>query len=146
MDKWFAGIPYQHQLFKFIRVHNGVVFEHNSILSKDYNIIYCNGDIPISAINNFWNTTDTSIIDLMIIDKNDYYGYRHYIEYKPFLIKPHPKTPHYDFGFFPVVKAGKNKSVYETFSVRGLTAQIPLIQIMVLNLVDGNKHLEVQLN
>lgn len=47
----------------------------------------------MSAPNNYWGTTDTSIIDSMIYDKNDDITCAGFIEYLPILSEPHPDTP-----------------------------------------------------
>ena len=43
--------------------------------------------------NNYWGTVDISIIDSMILDRNDNLQYSDYIDYLPILTKPHPDTP-----------------------------------------------------
>jgi|GEM_PF-2369740 len=69
---------------------NKLVLEYNSFLFTDRYVI--RGE-NVNAANNFWNTTDTTIIDRMIHDRNDDLSLSSYIEYKPFLTKPHVNTP-----------------------------------------------------
>ena len=47
----------------------------------------------MTAINNYWSTTDINVIDDMILDRNDDLNRAGYIEYVPFLTEPHPDTP-----------------------------------------------------
>ena len=72
------------------------VVEKNSFLSTDRIAL----SLPVgystagmTAINNFWNTTNTSVIDMMIFDKNDDLGCASYIVYNPILTAPDPNTP-----------------------------------------------------
>jgi hypothetical protein len=48
---------------------------------------------PISAVNNYWGTTDESKIAEKIKDKNTDMGLSFEIPFKPFLTEPHPNTP-----------------------------------------------------
>ncbi len=57
----------------------------------------------MSAINNFWGTTNTSVIESMILDRNDDLERNSYIEYEPFLSEPHPDTPQIQFHFLPII-------------------------------------------
>ena len=43
--------------------------------------------------NNYWGTTNTSIIDSMIYDRNDDLNYYTFFTYRPLLTAPHPDTP-----------------------------------------------------
>ena len=47
----------------------------------------------IDATNNYWGTTDTSVIDLKIYDGRDDVRISSYITYLPILTSPHPSTP-----------------------------------------------------
>jgi hypothetical protein len=72
------------------------IVQYNSFLSTDRVALELPsgyGDAAITATNNYWNTTDTSIIDGMIYDKNDDLACAGYIDYTPFLTSPHPDTP-----------------------------------------------------
>lgn len=70
-----------------------IVVEHNSFLSTDRVAVEVQNDGAMSATNNFWNTTNTNVIENMIYDKNDDLSLPDYIEYEPFLTEPHPDTP-----------------------------------------------------
>jgi hypothetical protein len=50
-------------------------------------------DGDIDATNNYWGTTETSVIDTMILDQNDEITRPHEIPYLPILSVPHPSTP-----------------------------------------------------
>jgi len=74
---------------------NDIIVEYNSFLSQDrialklpsgYDSTY------ISAPNNYWGTTETSIIDSMIYDKNDDLACADYIDYLPILTEPNQTT------------------------------------------------------
>ena len=72
--------------------------EFNSFLVTDKNAIelqYGADDVPggVTAINNYFGTTDESVIQNMILDKNDDLQYPTEVEYIPFLTEPHPDTP-----------------------------------------------------
>ena len=43
--------------------------------------------------NNYWGTTDVSKINTLIYDRNDSLESAGYVEFEPFLTKPHPNTP-----------------------------------------------------
>ena len=77
-----------------------MVIEYNSFLSTDKVAIKA-GNTNVSAINNYWNTTDTAVIQLMIYDRNDDINIGGYVEYTPFLTEPHPDTPIPDFNQAP---------------------------------------------
>ncbi|MFZ3137286.1 MAG: CARDB domain-containing protein [Thermodesulfovibrionales bacterium] len=73
-----------------------IIVENNSFLSTDRIALQLPlGYHPASmtAINNYWNTTDTSVIDNMIYDKNDDLACDDYINYLPILNSPHIDTP-----------------------------------------------------
>lgn len=70
--------------------------EYNSFLKTDSTAIELSpGDVEctVTATNNYWNTTDTSIIDSMIYDRNDNLHISGDVVYTPFLAAPHPDTP-----------------------------------------------------
>lgn len=50
-------------------------------------------DSGMSAINNYWGTTDIPTIESMIYDRNDYLGITSYIDYLPILTTADPNTP-----------------------------------------------------
>lgn len=69
---------------------------HNSFLSTDRIALALApgySTAKIDGINNYWNTTDTTIIDSMIYDKYDDLSSAGYINYLPILTNPHPDTP-----------------------------------------------------
>jgi len=71
-----------------------VIAKYNSFLSNDRIALRLEADgTSITAINNYWNTTNTSIIDSMIYDKNDDLALKGYIVYVPILTEPDPNTP-----------------------------------------------------
>jgi hypothetical protein len=47
----------------------------------------------MEAAQNYWGTTDTTIINSMIYDKNDDITCAGFIDYLPILLVPHPDTP-----------------------------------------------------
>jgi hypothetical protein len=49
--------------------------------------------VDMDASQNYWGTSDTSIIDLMIFDKNDDSSCNSYINYIPIIDAPNPETP-----------------------------------------------------
>lgn len=79
--------------------------EYNSILSYDLSN-HDNGADPILTLdtgsaglgdfragNNYWGTTDLSIIESMILDGDDTLQIKGLVNYKPILVKPHTDTP-----------------------------------------------------
>ena len=97
------------------------IAEYNSFISTDKIALrlpsgYSNA--KMTAINNYWNTNDTEVIDNMIFDKNDDLGSAgevfnfmelrknfllsneqqgSYIAYDPFLTNKHENTPIFDY-------------------------------------------------
>lgn len=72
------------------------IVEYNSFLSTDrVAAMLPSGysDAKMTAINNYWNTTDTDVIEAMIYDKGDDLGSGDYIVYMPFLTSPDAGTP-----------------------------------------------------
>ena len=74
---------------------SNIILEYNSFLSTDMIALRLNegGNAHLNASNNYWNTTDTNVIDSMIWDRNDTLECVDYINYQPFLTSPHPDTP-----------------------------------------------------
>lgn len=73
-----------------------LVVEKNSFLDVDKRCVVLKaGYTParITAIGNYWNSIETSVIDQMIYDKNDDLTCADYISYTPFLTEPDPETP-----------------------------------------------------
>ena len=76
-----------------VRDNDTVIVDHNSFLDTDRVALRLGYDGNMTAINNFWNTTDTAIIDSMIYDRNDDSNCANIIQYEPILTKPDPDTP-----------------------------------------------------
>jgi PKD repeat protein len=51
------------------------------------------GEANMSATENYWGTTNTSLIDSLIIDENDAITIHGFVNYLPILTEPHPDTP-----------------------------------------------------
>lgn len=93
-----------------------IIVDYNSFLSTDRIAL----NIPpgftfasMTAVNNYWNTSNTSIIESMIFDKNDDLGCSSYINYTPFLTSPHPDTPVLQFNLI-VNKSGEGNGIVTT--------------------------------
>lgn len=72
------------------------IVENNSFISEDRVVLrleYSNS--KMTATNNYWGTTDTSIISSRIYDQNDDLNLTSVIEFEPFLTEPHVDTPDY---------------------------------------------------
>jgi len=92
---------------------SNVVVEYNSFYSTDRIALALDGDNALmSGINNFWNTTDTAIIESMIYDKNDDLECDGYIDYIPFLTEPHPDTPIPNFNQTPSSECGTDQEFF----------------------------------
>jgi hypothetical protein len=75
------------------------VVEGNSFLSTDKIALRLPSGYSsarMTAVSNYWGTTDISRIDSMIYDKNDDLGCADFIEYEPVLSEPHSLTPDLD--------------------------------------------------
>jgi len=105
------------------------IVEYNSFLSTDRIALRLSNSQPsdadITALNNFWNTTDTDIIDDMIYDRKDDFGIAEFIVYEPFLTEPHEDTPPLDFNQAPIAEAGDDKVVYDWVSLNGSASYDP---------------------
>jgi hypothetical protein len=73
----------------------------------------------IIGANNWWGTTDTSIIDTMIYDRNDHLSVVNHIEYLPILTAPHPDTPVFEVNTQPIANAGPDQIVFDTITLDG---------------------------
>lgn len=69
------------------------VVKYNSFLSTDRIALKLQNSGSMTATENYWNTTDTTVIDSMIYDRNDDLSRANYIIYEPILTEPHPNTP-----------------------------------------------------
>jgi len=93
-------------------IHNNVFFEqvlgeaiissdvspsvkYNSFLSTDKIAVKIQNSGSMTAVDNYWNTTDIDIIGSMIYDRSDDLAVSNYIPYLPILNEPHPDTPYY---------------------------------------------------
>jgi hypothetical protein len=79
-------------------VHNQeIVVKYNSFIDVDGIFLALHsglGDyVAVTATENYWGTTNTTIIDSLIYDKNDNITLPNVIEYMPILTEPHPDTP-----------------------------------------------------
>jgi hypothetical protein len=73
-----------------------MVVMYNSFLSTDRIAVALPSGYDSArmiAQYNYWNTTNSSLIESMIFDRNDDLGSAGYITYTPFLTSPHPDTP-----------------------------------------------------
>jgi parallel beta-helix repeat protein len=112
MYNWFgkdsgATVYIRHNLVKrnrdfFVRcspnVYNQeVVVKYNSFMDVDGIVLALHsglGDyVAVTATENYWGTTNTTVIDSLIYDKNDNITLPNFIEYMPILTEPHPDTP-----------------------------------------------------
>jgi len=73
-----------------------LIVRYNSFLSNDRIALRLpsgSSQTRMTATENFWNTSDTKVIDSMIYDRNDDLACAGYIIYTPILTEPHPDTP-----------------------------------------------------
>jgi len=47
----------------------------------------------IDATDNYWGTTDASVIETMVFDENDDFAATGVITFEPFLLSPNVDTP-----------------------------------------------------
>jgi hypothetical protein len=69
------------------------ILKYNSFinLNPDENKVRYFKELDITE--NFWGTTNTSIIDEIILDRNDFNIFPGYVDYLPILTEPHFETP-----------------------------------------------------
>jgi hypothetical protein len=81
---WYTGITFQY---------NSIDMQYASLGSSSpiANIGYPTPNIDLS--NNYWGTSDTSLIDNFIIDRNDSLSISYYVNYLPILTEKHELTP-----------------------------------------------------
>ena len=72
----------------------------------------------ITAINNYWGTTNPTVIESMIYDGNDEYPLN-IVEFEPFLTEPHPDTPMFTGNQPPTAECGSDRIVFDTVSPDG---------------------------
>ena len=88
------------------------IIELNTFLSTNEIVIEnycCSTSNNVTASNNYWNTTETTIIDSMILDRNDDLN-RSYIIYDPILTAPDQDTP---TNIPPSADAGTDQNLEE---------------------------------
>jgi uncharacterized repeat protein (TIGR02543 family) len=64
---------------------NSCIFQYNTIDINTATILYNRQTPNIDLANNYWGTTDTSLIDNFIIDRNDSLSISYYVNYLPIL-------------------------------------------------------------
>lgn len=67
-------------------------FENNNFINNSRYSIENNHIVDFNAFNNWWGTTNASLIDLMIFDKNDE-PVLGQVNFEPFLTKPNSNAP-----------------------------------------------------
>jgi hypothetical protein len=73
--------------------NESVKIEYNSFLDDGFAVALLEENACLSALNNYWGTTDETVIATKIKDKNNDIGLKGEIPFKPFLTEPHPDTP-----------------------------------------------------
>ena len=104
------------------------IVEYNSFLIPNRDALLLrigNSSTAMVGINNWWGTTDESIIQAMIYDRNDDLNCASYIEYLPFLTTPHPDTPVFDFNQIPGANAGPDQIVFDAIALDGSLSNDP---------------------
>ena len=99
--------------------NNNVIAEYNSFFSIDRIALRLEASGSIVATNNFWNTTDSTIIDTMVYDRNDDLGVNNYILYEPILTEPHPDTPIFTDNQAPTSVCGGDQVVFDEVTLDG---------------------------
>ena len=87
---------YHHCAIKNAGSPGEVIVEFNSFLDTNKFAVYLDPygyDTNIIAENNYWGTTDESVIETMIYDRNDDLNCENYVSYLPFLTEPDPGVP-----------------------------------------------------
>lgn len=77
---------------------SAIIVQYNTFLDTNGTAItlqYGDGAIT-TASHNYWATTDISVIESMIYDKNDDFTLNNSIEFEPFLTEPDSNTPIYN--------------------------------------------------
>ncbi len=74
------------------QTESSLIVRHNSFLDTDRTAINA-AYSQMTATENYWNTTDRSIIDGMVLDRHDSLSYREELIYEPVLTTCHPATP-----------------------------------------------------
>jgi hypothetical protein len=109
-----------------------VIIEYNSFLDTKKIALNLNPGRTtyVTATNNFWNTTDTNIIDGMIYDKKDDLACTSFVVYTPFLTAPHPDTP---ANQSPIAVVGGDQVVVSSVTLDGSQSYDPDGTINIYN-------------
>lgn len=89
-----GGFAIQNRVSSFSGT--STIAEYNSFLSTDrvaINLPSGYSTAAVTALNNYWNTTDVNVINSMIMDRNDDLQIASVVPYLPFLTAPHGNTP-----------------------------------------------------
>lgn len=78
--------------FFFSTSPNEGIFQYNTF-DIQYASFVGNATPNIDFANNYWGTTDTSLIDNFIIDRNDSLSINYIVNYQPILTQKHELTP-----------------------------------------------------
>lgn len=72
-----------------------MIVQGNDFLDTSFRVALAHGhsNTDIDARGNYWGTTVESVIESMIIDRNDSLDYPRYIEYRPYLLEPGGEIP-----------------------------------------------------
>jgi len=72
-----------------------MIVQGNNFLDTSFRVALARGysNSDIDARGNYWGTTDESVIESMIIDRNDSLDYPTYIEFRPYLLEPGGELP-----------------------------------------------------
>ncbi|MDA8954266.1 hypothetical protein N9H90_10950, partial [Pseudomonadales bacterium] len=103
-------------IFNWSNYSDSLFVENNSFESIDTLALAIDSprSSKINAKNNYFGTTDESVIQAMIRDRNDSLEWPSVIEYEPFLLKPHVDTPTYEFdnsALTPIVDDSGQKQI-----------------------------------
>lgn len=81
-----------------MRDSSNINVQYNTFLDTNGTAVTLQGDAGAitTASHNYWSTTDTSVIESMIYDKNDDFTLNNSIEFEPFLTEPDSNTPIYN--------------------------------------------------
>jgi hypothetical protein len=96
----FSLHPSGAAIANFANFNNGVEILYNSFVSTEstaLEIAQNHNNAAMNAENNYFGTTNTSVIDSMILDRSDSLTRVSFIDYVPVLGTAHPDTPAYDF-------------------------------------------------
>ena len=102
------------------------IVQFNSFLNTDRNAVTIAAEsTDWTVAENYWNTTDTDIIDGMINDRNDYLSREGYVIYNPILTEPHSGTPVFTDNQPPIAKCGSDRVVFDSVPLDGYASTDP---------------------